>query len=87
MLETKGETEIFQAFNMEFFFKAGQIDTLHTRYTKGKISNKDCKMWFKLSNKTHTGWGNRIGRYFYWNCSGKLCNGTLIITEYRLSGL
>ena len=48
-----GETVgIFQAFDMEKFFdKEGLIDTLHTMYTKGKISEKD-RMWFMLINRT-----------------------------------
>ena len=38
LLEIKGETGIFQAFDMEKLFnKEGLIDTLHTMYTKGNI--------------------------------------------------
>ena len=37
----------FEAFNMaKFFTKEGLIDTLHTIYTEGKISEKDYRMWF-----------------------------------------
>ena len=32
--------------------KEGQIDKLHTMYTKGKISEKDYRMWFMLNNRT-----------------------------------
>ena len=37
----------------KFFNKEGLIDTLHTMYTKGKISEKDYRMWFYLHNKTN----------------------------------
>ena len=44
----------YQAFDMEKFFdKEGLIDTLHTiMYTKGKLSEKDYRMWFMLNNRT-----------------------------------
>ena len=49
-----GETVcIFQAFDMEKFFdKEGLIDTLHTMYAKGKISENDYRMWFMFNNRT-----------------------------------
>ena len=52
-LETQNKTGIFQAFDMEKFFdKEGLVDTLNTMYTKGKISEKDYRLWYKLNNKT-----------------------------------
>ena len=52
-METQNKTGIFQAFDMEKFFdKEGLVDTLHTMYTKGKISEKDYRLWFKLNNRT-----------------------------------
>ena len=51
--ETEKKIGIFQAFDMEKFFdKEGLIDTLNTMYTKGKISEKDYRLWFKLNNMT-----------------------------------
>ena len=49
-----GTTEsIFQAFDMEKFFDTdGFKHTLHTLYTKGKISEMDYRMWFMLNNRT-----------------------------------
>ena len=35
-----------------FFDKEGLIDTLHTMYTRGKISEKDYWLLFMLNNRT-----------------------------------
>ena len=49
-----GETVgLFQSFDMETFFdKEGLLDTLYSMYTKGKISEKDYRMWFMFNNRT-----------------------------------
>ena len=45
----------------KFFGKEGLIDTLHTIYTKGKISMKDYKMGFKLNNRTRISILTQVG--------------------------
>ena len=53
-LETQNKTGIFQPIGMEKFFdKEGLVDTLNTMYTRGKISEKDYRLWYKLNNN-HT---------------------------------
>ena len=51
--EIKGLIGIFHALDIEKFFdKEGLIDTLYTMYRRGKISEKVCRIWFKLNSRT-----------------------------------
>ena len=86
-----GETVcIFEAFDMEKFFdKEGLIDTLHTMYTKGKISTSDYRMRFHLNNKTKISILTPLGEtdgttYNEWYRPRQLCSSPSNIPKYRV---
>ena len=52
-IEEKNGQGLYKGFDMENNFdKESLLDTLHTLYTEGNISDKDYRMWYELNCKT-----------------------------------
>ena len=63
MKEQKGETGIFQVFDMEKFFdKESLLDCMYTLHTKAKIDNKSYRMWYKLNEDTRISVKTSVGQ-------------------------